>query len=227
MRTRGRRKAKDALYEGFAVIAAAMASGRRAEIVEVLAQGERTVEETADAIGQSLPNTSHHLRTLARAGLVATRRDGTRIYYRLVSDQVLDTWLALRRLAAEQLDDFEDLARAYLGDRDDLEVISRAELETRLGDGDLVLIDVRPESEYEAGHLPGAFSIPPDQLEGLDHLVSTITPDQEIVAYCRGPYCVFADDAIRYLAVQGRSAVRLVEGVPEWRRGGGEVETGR
>lgn len=227
MTTRDRRKAKDALFEGFAGIAAALASGRRAEIVEVLAQGERTVDETAEAIGQSLANTSHHLRTLARAGLVATRRDGTRIYYRLASDQVLESWLALRKLAAEQLDHIEALARAYLGERDDLEVISRAELEVRLRDGNLALIDIRPETEYEAGHLPGAISIPPDQLGRLDDLVSTIPPDQEIVAYCRGPYCVFADDAIRHLAARGRSALRLVDGVPEWRRGGGTVETGR
>jgi DNA-binding transcriptional ArsR family regulator len=222
--TRERRDAKDALFEGFAIIAAALASGRRAEIVEVLSQGERTVEDTADAIGQSPANTSHHLRTLARAGLVATRREGTRIYYRLASDQVVDTWFALRRLAAAQLDDIEDLARAYLGDRDDLEVISRAELEKRLRGGDLVLIDVRPEAEHAAGHLPGAISIPPDQLERLDDLVSTIPPNHEIVAYCRGRYCVYADDAIRHLAGQGRSARRLVEGVPEWRRGGGAVE---
>jgi rhodanese-related sulfurtransferase len=140
---------------------------------------------------------------------------------------VLDSWLALRQLAAEQLEDFQDLARAYLGDRSDLEVISRAELETRLRDGDLILIDIRPESEYEAGHLPGAISVPPDQLERLDHLVSTIPPDKEIVAYCRGPYCVFADDAIRHLAARGRSALRLVDGVPEWRREGGTVETGK
>lgn len=222
--TRERRDAKDALFEGFAAIASALASGRRAEIVEVLAQGERTVEETAEAIGQSLANTSHHLRTLARAGLVATRRDGTRIYYRVASDQVVDTWLALRRLAADQLDAIEDLVRAYLGDRDDLELISSDELEARLGRGDLVLIDVRPEVEYNAGHLPGAISVPPGHPERLDDLVSTIPPDEEIVAYCRGPYCVYADDAIRHLAGQGRRALRLVEGVPEWRREGGVVE---
>jgi len=222
--TRERRDAKDALFEGFAAIASALASGRRAEIVEVLAQGERTVEETAEAIGQSLANTSHHLRTLARAGLVATRRDGTRIYYRVASDQVVDTWLALRRLAADQLDAIEDLVRAYLGDRDDLELISSDELEARLGRGDLVLIDVRPEVEYNAGHLPGAISVPPGHPERLDDLVSTIPPDEEIVAYCRGPYCVYADDAIRHLAGQGRRALRLVEGVPEWRRAGGVVE---
>ena len=224
MTTRERRDAKDALFEGFAAIASALASGRRAEIVEVLAQGERTVEETAEAIGQSLANTSHHLRTLARAGLVATRRDGTRIYYRVASDQVVDTWLALRRLAADQLDAIEDLVRAYMGDRDDLELISRDELEARLGRGDLVLIDVRPEVEYNAGHLPGAISVPPGHPERLDDLVSTIPPDEEIVAYCRGPYCVYADDAIRHLAGQGRRALRLVEGVPEWRREGGVVE---
>lgn len=185
------------------------------------------MDETADAIGQSSANTSHHLRTLARAGLVATRREGTHIYYRLVSDQVVESWLALRKLAVEQLDDIEALAHAYLGDRDDLEVINLTELEARLQGGELVLIDVRPESEYAAGHLPGAISIPPDQLERLDELVSAITPDQEVVAYCRGPFCVFADDAIRYLADHGRSARRLVEGVPEWRHGGGLVETER
>jgi rhodanese-related sulfurtransferase len=142
----------------------------------------------------------------------------------VASDQVVDTWLALRRLAADQLDAIEDLVRAYLGDRDDLELISSDELEARLGRGDLVLIDVRPEVEYNAGHLPGAISVPPGHPERLDDLVSTIPPDEEIVAYCRGPYCVYADDAIRHLAGQGRRALRLVEGVPEWRRAGGVVE---
>lgn len=227
MTTREKRVAKDALFEGFATIAAGLASGRRAEIVEVLAQGERTVEETAEAIGQTLANTSHHLRTLARAGLVATRRDGTHIYYRVASDQVVKTWLAVRRLAADQLEHIEDLARAYLGDRDDLEVISRHELETRLRERDLVLIDVRPAAEYVSGHLPGAISVPPDRPELLDDLVSNLPPEDEIVAYCRGPYCVYADDAIRYLAGKGRRALRLVEGVPEWRLDGGPLEKGR
>jgi rhodanese-related sulfurtransferase len=145
----------------------------------------------------------------------------------VASDQVVKTWLAVRRLAADQLEHIEDLARAYLGDRDDLEVISRHELETRLRERDLVLIDVRPAAEYVSGHLPGAISVPPDRPELLDDLVSNLPPEDEIVAYCRGPYCVYADDAIRYLAGKGRRALRLVEGVPEWRLDGGPLEKGR
>jgi DNA-binding transcriptional ArsR family regulator len=220
-----RRQAKDALFEGFATVAQAFASGRRVEIVEVLAQGERTVEEIAEAIGQSVANTSHHLRTLARAGLVATRREGTHIHYRVASDGVVAVWLGIRGLAADQLAAIEDLARTYIGFRDDLEVIGRDELEDRLRRGDLVLIDVRPEAEYSAGHLPGAISIPPDALDRLDELLPTIPEDEAIVAYCRGPYCVFADDAIRYLGTLGRHALRLEEGVPEWSRAGGRIET--
>lgn len=220
-----RRQAKDALFQGFASIAAALASGRRVEIVEVLAQGERTVEEVSAEINQSVANTSHHLRTLARAGLVATRRRGTHVHYRLASDRVLDAWLAIRRLAAEQLDSIEELARAYLGDRQGLEVIGRQELQERLERGDLLLIDVRPEAEYAAGHLPGAVSVPPDQLQLVDELLQNIPDDREIVAYCRGPYCVYADDAVRHLAARGRRAVRLQEGFPEWRRQGGPIET--
>lgn len=220
-----RREAKDALFEGFASVAAALASGRRAEIVEVLAQGERTVEEVAGEISQSVANTSHHLRTLARAGLVLTRRQGTHIHYRLASERVAEIWLGIRRLASEQLDAIEELARAYLGGRDELDEIGREELEERLERGDVVLVDVRPSAEYAAGHLPGAASVPPDQLDRLDELLSSVGSEESIVAYCRGPYCVFADDAIRYLAARGRHALRLVEGVPEWRHRGGLVET--
>jgi rhodanese-related sulfurtransferase/DNA-binding transcriptional ArsR family regulator len=220
-----RRDAKDALFEGFAFIAGALASGRRAEIVEVLAQGERTVEEMAREISQSMANTSHHLRTLARAGLVHTRRQGTHIHYRLASPRVLEVWLEIRDLAAEQVEAIEELARTYLGARDELEQITREELADRMELGDLVLIDVRPGLEYASGHLPGAISVPPDQLERLDDLVGTVAPETDVVAYCRGPYCVFADDAIRYLALRGRQAKRLAEGVPEWRRAGGAVDT--
>lgn len=221
----GRRQAKDALFRGFATIASALASGRRAEIIEVLAQGERTVEDIAAEIGQSLANTSHHLRTLARAGLVATRRQGTHIHYRLASESVLDAWLALRRLAAEQLDDIAHLARTYLGERDGVEMISRRELQERLERGDVVLIDVRPEAEYAAGHIPEARSIPPDQLDQIDEFLPSVPSGQEIVAYCRGPYCVYADDAVRHLTALGRRAMRLEDGFPEWRRYGGPVET--
>ena len=219
--TTARRQAKDALYDGFASIAQALASGRRAEIVDVLSQGERTVEEIAQEIGQSVANTSHHLRALARAKLVSTRRAGTHIHYRLASPTVADAWVAVRDLAAEQLDDIDELATAYLGNRDELSTITRDELLARLGRGDVVLIDVRPEAEYAAGHIPGAISAPPDRLDAaLDEL-----PDQgDIVAYCRGPYCAYADDAVRTLQARGRRALRLEDGLPEWRRNGGTIE---
>jgi rhodanese-related sulfurtransferase len=219
--TTSRREAKDALYEGFATVARALASGRRAEIVELLSQGERTVDEISGEIGQSVANTSHHLRALARAGLVTTRRAGTHIHYRLASEQVAEAWDALRRVAAEQLAEFDHLATAYLGDRNDLETITRDELVDRLERRDLVLIDVRPDAEYAAGHIPGAISTPPDRLaDALDEL----PVEGEVVAYCRGPYCVYADDAVRQLRARGRRALRLEEGLPEWRRDGGIVE---
>lgn len=225
MTTTARRQAKDALYAGFATIAAALASGRRVEIVEVLAQGERSVEEIADELDQSVANTSHHLRTLARAGLVTTRRQGTHVHYRLASEDVLEAWLALRHLATERLDDIERLSREYLGDRDGIDLIDRAELSQRLERGDLVLLDVRPEAEFAAGHIPGAVSLPPDRLDRIDELLGDIPQDLEIAAYCRGPYCVYADDAVRRLTARGRRAVRLEEGFPEWRMHGGPVES--
>lgn len=217
-----RREAKDALFDALASIAAALGSGRRAQIIEILAQGERTVEQVAHEIGQTLANTSHHLRTLARAGLVATRRSGTHVHYRLASDEVAEAWRALRQLATSQLDDLDQLARAYLGDRDELETISREQLRDRLDRGDVVVIDVRPEPEYAAGHLPGAVSIPPDQ---LDELLGQLPGDRDVVAYCRGPYCVYADDAVRRLRERGRRALRLEDGLPEWRLAGGPLET--
>ncbi len=220
--TISRRQAKDALYDGFASIARALASGRRAEIIDVLSQGERTVEAIANEIDQSVANTSHHLRALARAGLVATRRAGTHIHYRLASPTVADAWVALRDLATEQLDDIDDLATAYLGNRDELDTITRDELRVRLDRGEVVLIDVRPEAEYVAGHIPGAISTPPDRLDtALDHL-----PEHgDIIAYCRGPYCAHADDAVRTLQARGRRALRLEDGLPEWRRNGHPTET--
>lgn len=216
-----RRSAKNALFDGFATIAAALASGRRAEIVEVLAQGERSVEQVAEAIEQSVANTSHHLRVLSRAGIVSIRRKGTRIFYRLASDRVVDLWLALREIAVEQLDELDRLAADYLGNRDELEVIGRDELRERLDNGEVVVIDVRPEVEYQAGHIPGAVSVPPDRLE---QLLDELPTDREVVAYCRGPYCVYADDAVRELVARGQPAARYKDGLVEWRRAGGPVE---
>lgn len=219
-----RRQAKDALFDALASIAAAMGSGRRAQIIEILAQGERTVEQIADEIGQTLANTSHHLRTLARAGLVATRRSGTHVHYRLASEEVAHAWAAMRRLATSQVDELDELARAYLGDRDGLETISRAQLLERLDRDDVVVVDVRPDAEYAAGHVPGAISIPPDQ---LDELLAHLPGDRDVVAYCRGPYCVYADDAVRQLQARGRHALRLEDGLPEWRLFGGPVTSPR
>ncbi len=220
--TTDRRAAKDALFDGFATIARALSSGRRAEIVELLAQGERTVEEIAGELAQSLANTSHHLRTLARAGLVVSRRAGTHVHYRLASEQVLELWWALRTVAAAQVDGLDALAFGYLGDREEIPSVSRGELLARLDTDQVVIVDVRPAAEYAAGHLPGAISIPPDRLELLDDLPD----DRDIVAYCRGPYCVYADDAVRRLQQQGRRAVRLEDGLPEWRHAGGVVTSG-
>ena len=214
-----RRAAKDALFDGFATIARALSSGRRAEIIELLAQGERTVDGIAGELGQSLANTSHHLRTLARAGLVDSRRAGTHVHYRLSSEEVLELWWAMRAVAASQVEGFDELAAGYLGDREQVPLVSREELLARLQTGEIVIVDVRPSAEYEAGHLPGAISIPHDQLDRLDELPA----DHDIVAYCRGPYCVYADDAVRRLQQQGRRAARLADGLPEWRHAGGVV----
>ena len=210
----GDRTAKNALFDGFADVAKALGNGRRVELVDVLAQGERHVEELASEIGQSVANTSHHLQVLAAAGLVATRRDGNRIYYQLASDDVEQLWTVLRSVARTHLDDLDNLAADYLGNRSSLEEISRDELARRLDDGNLIIIDVRPEAEFTAGHIRGARSIPIDQ---LPNLVRGLPAHVEVVAYCRGPYCVFADEAVRLLRRRRRNARRLQDGYPEWR----------
>lgn len=209
----GDRAAKEALYEAFADAAKAMASGRRAEIIDLLAQGERSVEEVAAEIGQSVANTSHHLRALARAGLVLTRRDGTRIYYALAGETVQQLWSALRDVAVEHIAGFDRLASAYLGDRDGVDVVGRDELAARLKRGEVVVLDVRPGPEFGAGHIAGARSVPITELRR--HL-RALPKDAEVVAYCRGPYCVYADDAVHALAAVGRHASRLEDGFPEW-----------
>jgi rhodanese-related sulfurtransferase len=217
------RAAKDALYEGFAEAAKALASGRRAEIVDLLAQGERSVEEIADEIAQSVANTSHHLRAMARAGLVTTRREGTRVFYALTSERVAELWAALRDVAADHVAAVEKLAAAYLGDRDGVEVIDRDELARRLERGEVLVVDVRPPAEYAAGHIAGARSVPVGQLR---RTLRSLPKDVDVVAYCRGPYCVYADDAVRALTRKGFRARRLVDGFPEWRRAGLPVAVG-
>jgi rhodanese-related sulfurtransferase/DNA-binding CsgD family transcriptional regulator len=219
----GDRAAKDALFDAFAEVAKALASGRRAEIVDVLAQGERSVEEIAGELGQSVANTSHHLRAMARAGLVRTRRDGTRIYYRLTSEHVATLWAAIRDVAGEHVAGIQRLADAYLGDRSKLEVIGRDELAARLRRGELVVLDVRPEPEFRSAHIAGARSIPVAELR---RRLRDLPKDAEVVAYCRGPYCAYADDAVRELHRRGYRARRLEDGFPEWRQAGLPVAVG-
>lgn len=213
---------KHALFDAFAAVGKALASGRRAELVDVLAQGERSVEALAVELGQSVANTSQHLQVLSRAGLVQGQRDGNRVLYRLASDSVGDLWAAVRAVASQHLAGLDRLATDYLGDRSGMEELSRAELASRLGDG-LVVWDVRPEPEFEAGHVPGAVSVPPGEVR---RRLRSVPKDAQVVAYCRGPYCVFADDAVRELRAKGRRARRLEDGFPEWRRAGLPVEVG-
>ena len=211
-----------ALFDAFASVAQALGSGRRAEIVDLLAQGERSVEEIANEISQSVANTSQHLHVLARAGLVRSRREGTRIFYRLASERVGDLWAAVRDVAVRHVAEVNQLADEYLGERDGVEHVSATELQERLARGDVVVLDVRPEPEYRAGHIPGAQSVPVDALASL---ASKLPRRRQIVAYCRGPYCVYADDAVRLLQARGLRARRLDVGLPEWRRAGLPVET--
>ena len=219
----GDRAAKDALYDALASVGKALSNGRRVEIVDLLAQGERSVEQIAEEIGQSVANTSHHLRAMARAGVLTTRRDSTRIYYALSSERVGELWSALRDVAAEHTAGLERLVDAYLGERDGLDTIDREELARRIRRGDIVILDVRPEVEYSSGHIVGATSVPITELR--KHM-KALPKDAEVVAYCRGPYCVYADDAVRELNRRGYRARRLVDGFPEWKRAGLPVASG-
>ena len=219
----GDRAAKDALYDGFAEVGKAMASGRRAELVDLLAQGERSVDDIASEIDQSVANTSHHLRAIARAGLVTTRRDGTRVFYSLASERVAELWSALRDVATDHVAGVERLAGAYLGARDGMDVIGRDELVRRLERGEVLVLDVRPRPEYAAGHIAGARSTP---IAELRRHLRTLPKDAEVVSYCRGTDCVFADDAVRELTRKGFRARRLIDGFPEWKRAGLPVAAG-
>jgi rhodanese-related sulfurtransferase len=218
------RAAKDALFDALASVAKALGNGHRAEIIDVLAQGERSVDDLASEIGQSVANPSHHLRSLARAGVVTTRRDGTRVFYRLASDRVRDLWGAMRDVASAHVADIDHLTRAYLGATDGVEEMTRDELARRLRSGDVIVLDVRPTVEYDAGHVRGARSVP---LSALRRHLRDLPDNTEIVAYCRGPYCVYANDAVKELRKRGYDARRLEDGFPEWQREGRPVTIGQ
>jgi rhodanese-related sulfurtransferase/DNA-binding HxlR family transcriptional regulator len=214
----GDRAAKTALFDEFARAAKALASGRRIEMLDVLANGERTVEALASEVGLSAANTSQHLQVLRQAGLVTSRRQRTSIHYRLAAPEVFQLWQVLRTLAASRLAEVERLAAAYLGARDELEPVTRKELARRLKAGDdLVVLDVRPAAEHAAGHLPGAVSIPVDELR---RRLAELPGDREVVAYCRGPYCASAHEAVAVLREAGLQARRSEDGLPEWQAAG-------
>ena len=206
---------KDAVFEAIAVMGKAFASPRRLELLDLLAQAPRTVDELARASGQSTANTSQHLQALHAAGLVARSREGTSVRYRIAGDDALALWVALRDTAAGRLAEVERAAREYLGD--EVDAIGRDELLDRLSRGDVVLVDVRPEEEFAAGHIDGARSIPIDELE---RRLAELPPEGEVVAYCRGPFCAYAHDAVRRLHAARRPARRLEQGWPEWRLAG-------
>jgi rhodanese-related sulfurtransferase len=212
------RAAKTALFDEFARAAKALASGRRLELLDVLANGERTVDALAGEVALSVANTSQHLQVLRQAGLVTSRRAGTSVHYRLATPEVFELWRSLRALASARLAQVERLAAAYLDARDQLEPVTREELARRLQDGDPpMVLDVRPAAEHAAGHLPGAVSIPIGELR---RRLAELPADREIVAYCRGPYCAFAHEAVAVLREEGFMARRLEDGLPEWEAAG-------
>jgi rhodanese-related sulfurtransferase len=216
------RAEKTALFEAIALMGKAFASPRRLEFLDLLAQAPRTVDELATASGQSVANTSQHLQALYAAGMVTRARVGMSVRYSLAGDEALTVWLALRDASVARLAEVERAAREYLGEH--VEAIGREELLERLRSGDVVLVDVRPGEEYAAGHIEGARSVPLDELQ--DRLAE-LPADREVVAYCRGPFCAYAHEAVRQLQAAGRSARRLEEGWPEWRLAGEPTEPKR
>ncbi|HEX2284188.1 MAG TPA: metalloregulator ArsR/SmtB family transcription factor [Mycobacterium sp.] len=217
-----RRGFKDRLYAEFARIGKAMASPHRLEILEVLAQGERTVESIAGETGLSIANASRHLQQLRQAHLVLARRDGLFVHYRLAGPEVVNLVLALRRTAEQHLAEVDRVVHDFLGNRDDFEAVTPDELSRRMTNGEVVVLDVRPEQEYTAGHIAGAQSMP---VSDLSARLAELPEGKDYVAYCRGPYCVYADEAVAVLRANGRKATRLKDGYPEWWLAGRPVDT--
>lgn len=215
------RAAKEALFDEFARVAKALSSGRRAEIVDVLANGDRSVESLAHELDLTVANVSQHLQVLRRAGLVKGRREGTFIYYGLAAPEVVTFWRSLQDIAGSRASDVERLARVYLGDDDGLEAVTKEELKKRLRNKDVLVLDVRPAEEFEAGHIPGALSIPVGELK---RRLRELPKSKNIVAYCRGQYCSFAPEAVRYLTGKGYKAKLLQEGMPDWASAGLPIE---
>ncbi|MFF0296853.1 ArsR/SmtB family transcription factor [Kitasatospora sp. NPDC004615] len=220
------RAAKTELYEAFAATGKALSSGKRLELLDLLAQGERTVDALAKAAGLNLTTASAHLQTLKQTGLVATRRDGVRIHYRLAGGDVAQLLDLLRRVAERHQAAVAPARTAYLGPEDpgEPDAVSREDLLTRIADGRAVALDVRPVEEYTAGHIPGALSIPVEELVAR---IGELPEDAEVVVYCRGAYCALAYDAVRLLTARGRRAIRLDDGMLEWRLADLPIDAGR
>ncbi len=214
---------KHDLFAQFARVGKALSNGNRLELLEFLAQGERGVDELARVSGLSVANTSQHLQQLRQAGLVLSRKDGLKVYYRLSGDDVITLLGALRGVAERHVADVERLVNSYLTVKDDLEPIPRDELLGRVKHDLVTVLDVRPPEEYAAGHVPGAVNVPLDKLE---QYLLALDPQQEIVAYCRGPHCVLAFDAVARLREKGLKARRMQDGFPEWKQAGLPVEEG-
>jgi ArsR family transcriptional regulator len=208
---------KQLLFAQFALVAKTLGNPHRLELLEQLAQGERSVEQVADKVGLSIANASQHLQRMARAGLVASRRDGKFVQYRLSDDAVLEALAALRRIAEQNLAEVKTLVRDYFDQRDGLEPVSRKELLKRQRAGTVTILDVRPADEFALGHLPGAINM---TLRSLDARLSELKRSSEIIAYCRGPYCVLSYEAVAALRKRGFKARRLEDGLPEWRAAG-------
>jgi rhodanese-related sulfurtransferase len=217
------RQFKDGIYGELSRVAKAIESPHRLELIDLLAQGERSVESLAGQAALTIANSSRHLQVLKGARLVETRKDGLRVFYRLADPQVFEVVRAIRALAERRVAEIEQLVRSYLGTRDELEAVSREELRQRLAQGSAVLVDVRPAEEFLAGHIPGAISMP---IEDFARRSVRLPARREVIAYCRGPYCVMAYDAVARLRARGRRARRLVDGFPEWRAAGLPVERG-
>jgi len=208
-----KRDFKDRLYGEFARIGKAIASPHRLEILEILAQGERTVESIAAETGLSVANTSRHLQQLRQAQLVLARREGLFVHYRLSGPEVVGLVLALRHTAEQHLAEVDRVVGDFFGDRDGFEPVTPDELTRRMTNGEVVVLDVRPEQEYAAGHIAGARSMP---VGDISKRIGELPRDKEYIAYCRGPYCVYADEAVAMLRANGRTAQRLTDGYPEW-----------
>lgn len=217
------REFKSELYGQFARLGKALASPQRLEFLDLLAQSERTVESLAGDVGVSVANASQHLQALRRAGLVQTRKDGLFVYYRIADPSVVRLCASLRTVAEKQYADLDRIVREHFGERSDPEAIQMDELLKRARSGDVVILDARPAREYAAGHIAGAISVPIDQLQ---QRLRTLPKTKQYVAYCRGPYCVYADDAVARLRKAGRRAQRLAVGFPEWKSAGLPVQTG-